>query len=41
MCTPHNDLQMPNVVIDQSYHPETENSTESNGEKDVESKTER
>ena len=43
MCTPHNDLRMPNVVIDQSYqyHPETENSTESNGEKDVESKIER
>ena len=40
-CTPHNDLRMPNVVIDQSYHPETENSTESNGEKDVESKIER
>ena len=38
MCTPHNDLWMPNVVIDQSYHPETENSTESNGEKDVERK---
>ena len=41
MCTPHNDLRMPNVVVDQSYHPETENSTESNGEKDVESKMER
>ena len=38
MCTPHNDLRMPNVVIDKSYHPETENSTESNGEKDVERK---
>ena len=30
-----------NVVVDQSYHPETENSTESNEEKDVESKIER
>ena len=41
MRTPHNDLRMPNVVIDQSYHPETENSTESNGEKDVENKAKR
>ena len=23
MCTPHNDLRMPNVVVDQSYHRET------------------
>ena len=41
MYTPHNDLRMSNVVVDQSYHPETENSTESNGEKDFESKMER
>ena len=27
MCTPHNYLRMPNVVVDQSYHPLTKATT--------------